>query len=245
VSHTAWNEAAEYRFLDEALRQPDGDRTPLQRRALVAVELLSQAWLSWQPDTAFLSAVVALEALLGEPGDSTKKLRIARLVSYFICGWLEGSYAAGGRPACPLLALPLMASGQPGTELKRLMSDVKEGAFTPCTQFFGVLSCTTIATRSSTAATWVLLLTRKAMRPGSSPHGSCGQCSGGSPSIRLLTSQTWTTRSRRSPRRHGRQSECPPSHGGSRLSCFFCACCCRPELPVRLQVTGQGRSSTS
>jgi hypothetical protein len=32
-----------------------------------------------------------------------------------------------------------MASGQPGTELKRLMSDVKEGAFTPCTQFFGVL----------------------------------------------------------------------------------------------------------
>jgi hypothetical protein len=82
---------------------------------------------------------VALEALLGEPGDSTKKLRIARRVSYFICGWLEGSYAAGGRPACPLLALPLMASGQPGTELKRLMSDVKEGAFTPCTQFFGVL----------------------------------------------------------------------------------------------------------
>ena len=139
MSHKAWNEAAEYRFLDEALRQPDGDRTPLQRRALVAVELLSQAWLSWQPDTAFLSAVVALEALLGEPGDSTKKLRIARRVSYFICGWLEGSYAAGGRPACPLLALPLMASGQPGTELKRLMSDVKEGAFTPCTQFFGVL----------------------------------------------------------------------------------------------------------
>ena len=112
-SHTAWNETAEYRFLDEALRQPDGDRTPLQRRALVAVELLSQAWLSWQPDTAFLSAVVALEALLGEPADSAKKFRIARRVSYFICGWLEGSYAAGGRPACPLLALPLKASGQP------------------------------------------------------------------------------------------------------------------------------------
>jgi Apea-like HEPN len=137
-SHAAWSKAAEYRFLDEALGQADGDRTPLQRRALVAIELLSQAWLSWQPDTAFLSAVVALEALLGEPGDSAKKFRIARRVSYFICGWLEGPYTAGGRPACPLLALPLTARGR-GPELEQLISDIKTGALPPCTQFLSVL----------------------------------------------------------------------------------------------------------
>ncbi len=74
------------------MKQPDGERTSLQRRALTAIGLLSQAWLSWQPDTAFLSAVMALEVLLGEPADKDKKFRIARRVSYFICGWLEDSY---------------------------------------------------------------------------------------------------------------------------------------------------------
>jgi hypothetical protein len=99
-NHAAWANDPVYRFLDLALKQPDGERTSLQRRALIAVELLSQAWLSWQPDTAFLSAVMALEVLLGEAADRDKTFRIARRVSYFICGWLEGSYSAGGRPAC-------------------------------------------------------------------------------------------------------------------------------------------------
>jgi hypothetical protein len=103
-SHAAWNTDPAYRFLHEALKKPDAARPPLQRRALAAVRLLSQAWLSWQPDIAFLTAVMALEALLGEPADADKKFRIARRVSYFICGWLEGSYTAGGRPAVPARA---------------------------------------------------------------------------------------------------------------------------------------------
>jgi hypothetical protein len=138
-SHAAWTSDPAYRFLDTALKQPDGQRTPLQRRALIAIGLLSQAWLSWQPDTAFLSAVMALEVLLGEPADKDKKFRIARRVSYFICGWLEGSYLAGGRPACPLLALPLSARGEPGPDLKRLIADINAGKLRPCTQFFDVV----------------------------------------------------------------------------------------------------------
>jgi hypothetical protein len=86
-SHASWGADPAYRFLDEALRQPDDTRTPLQRRALAAVSLLSQAWLSWQPDIAFLTAVMALEVLLGESADADKKFRIAWYVSYFICGW--------------------------------------------------------------------------------------------------------------------------------------------------------------
>ena len=138
-SHAAWTGDPAYRFLDQALKQPGDQRTLLQRRALIAIELLSQAWLSWQPDTAFLSAVMALEVLLGEPGDRDKKFRIARRVSYFICGWLEASYLAGGRPACPLLALPLRARGQPGPDLERLIGDIKAGNVRPCTQFFDVV----------------------------------------------------------------------------------------------------------
>ena len=138
-SHAAWTDDPAYRFLDQALKQLDGHRTPLQRRALIAIELLSQAWLSWQPDTAFLSAVMALEVLLGEPGDRDKKFRIARRVSYLICGWLEGSYLAGGRPACPLLALPLRARGEPGPDLTRLIADIEKGKIRPCTQVFNVV----------------------------------------------------------------------------------------------------------
>ena len=49
-SHVAWTDDSAYRFLDLALKQPDGQRTSLQRRALIAIGLLSQAWLSWQPE---------------------------------------------------------------------------------------------------------------------------------------------------------------------------------------------------
>lgn len=71
-SHAAWISNLAYRFLDDALRQPEASRTPFQRRALVAIELLSNAWLSWEPDVAFLNSVMALEVLLGED-TGTKK----------------------------------------------------------------------------------------------------------------------------------------------------------------------------
>jgi hypothetical protein len=63
-SHTKWSEDPAYRFLDQALKRNVEQRTPLQRRAIVTIEQLSQAWLTWQPDIAFLSFVMALEALL-------------------------------------------------------------------------------------------------------------------------------------------------------------------------------------
>jgi hypothetical protein len=98
----AWTSEPALRFLDEALAQPEGDRTLLQRRALIAVDLLNQAWLSWQPDVALLNSAMALEVLLGERDDGSKKYRLARRVSYFVCG-LPNDRHADGRPACPYL----------------------------------------------------------------------------------------------------------------------------------------------
>lgn len=137
-SHAAWISDPAHRFLDEALRHPEASRTPLQRRALVAIELLSNAWLSWQPDVAFLNAVMALEVLLGED-NGTKKYRIARRVSYFTCGWPGDVYADGTRAACPLLALPLKGDGTPGAEFRQLLGDIQAGNIRACTQFFDVL----------------------------------------------------------------------------------------------------------
>jgi hypothetical protein len=138
--HEAWVRDPAYRFVDEALARPEADRTVLQRRALVTIDLLSEAWLSWQPDVALLNSAMALEVLLGEEGDKQKKFRLARRVSYFVCGWPgDDRYTAGRRPACPLLTLPLGAGGQPRKELKELIADVYAGRVGPCTQFFDVL----------------------------------------------------------------------------------------------------------
>lgn len=71
----------EYRFLDDALRVPEAGRSELQRRALLAVNLLSQARLSFIPELALLNSVVALEVLLGEDEHNSKKFRLARRAS--------------------------------------------------------------------------------------------------------------------------------------------------------------------
>lgn len=137
--HARWMSDPAYRFLDEALRQPEGSRTSLQRRALIGIELLSNSWLSWQPDVSFLNAAMALEVLLGED-IVTKKYLIARRVSYFTCGWPGQVYADETRTACPLMSLQLRANGTPGAELGQLLSDIRAGNTRPCSQFFNVLA---------------------------------------------------------------------------------------------------------
>lgn len=138
--HQAWSTGREYRYLDEALGRAEADRTVLQRRALVAIDLLSDAWLSWQPDIALLTTVIALEVLLGEERDQDKKFRVARRVSYFMCGWpTDDRYPAGSRPPCPLLTLPLTTRGRPQRELRELIDAVETGQMGPCTEFFRVL----------------------------------------------------------------------------------------------------------
>jgi hypothetical protein len=138
--YQAWATDREYRYLDEALRRTEAERTVLQRRALVAIDLLSDAWLSWQPDIALLTTAIALEVLLGEERDQDKKFRVARRVSYFMCGWPgDNRYPAGNRPPCALLTLPLSTRGQPQQELRELIDAVDSGQMSPCTEFFGVL----------------------------------------------------------------------------------------------------------
>jgi Apea-like HEPN len=139
--YEAWVTDPVYRYVDAALACEEADRTALQRRTLVTIDLLSQAWLSGQPDVALLNSVMALEVLLAEENDVAKKFRLARRVSYFLCGWPgDDRYTTRKRQACPLLALPLDGKGYPEKDLKKLINDVNAGrAELPCTQFFDVL----------------------------------------------------------------------------------------------------------
>jgi hypothetical protein len=141
-SYAKWSRDPAYRFLDQALKRSIEQRTPLQRRAIVAIEQLSQAWLTWQPDMAFLSFVMALEALLGEPDDKAKKFRVARRVSYFICGMPFARFYVGERrPACPFMTMPLDPRGNPRRELQEVMDEVREAGARGlrCTYFFDML----------------------------------------------------------------------------------------------------------
>jgi hypothetical protein len=142
ADHNSWCTDPAFRFLHQALMQPDADRTPLQRRALVGIDLLNQAWLSWQPDVTLLNAVMALEALLGESGSGPKKFRLARRASYFVCGWPDDAlYTSGQRPGCPLMTLPLRSNGEPSAELQEVIDEVRDAGVRGlyCTWFFDVV----------------------------------------------------------------------------------------------------------
>jgi hypothetical protein len=136
-NYSRWTSDPAYRFLNDALLQQEAFRTPSQRRALTAIELLSNSWLSWQPDVSFLNAVMALEVLLGED-TRIKKYVIARRVSYFTCGWPGEVYADGTRLACTLMSLPLNSNGT-NLELGQLVSGMRAGSIRPCSQFLDVL----------------------------------------------------------------------------------------------------------
>ena len=184
--HARWLSDLAYRFLDQALRQPEENRTGLQRRALVAIQLLSNSWLSLQPDVRMLNAVMALEVLLGED-TGTKKHLIARRASYFACGWPGPVYADGTRTACALMSLPLRPSGAPGVELTRLLSQMRAGIARRCSQYFTSWPSTTPGARSPTRASSASPQTRRTAQLGSSPHGCSTACSPGSLGTQMMT----------------------------------------------------------
>jgi hypothetical protein len=141
AEYQAWMSDPAFRFLDHAFGCPEPDRTMLQGRALLAVSLLSRGLLSYKLDVELLNSAMALEVLLGEADDKDKKFRIARRVSYFSCGWPGRLYPGTGRPACPLLSLPLGSgqhAGKPGPQLANILRNMREGRANRCSMFFQV-----------------------------------------------------------------------------------------------------------
>ena len=110
--HQAWMADPVFRFLDHALSCPEPDRTMLQGRALLAISLLSQDWLSYKPDVGLLNSAMALEVLLGEEAD--KKRRLGLPGGPLLLLWMaRPALSRYGRAACPLLSLPLQRAAPP------------------------------------------------------------------------------------------------------------------------------------
>jgi hypothetical protein len=133
-THTAWQGSRTFTSL-AALVGADGPLEEGQRRALLGVQLLSQAVLEHRPAFKILSLVIALESMLLDRSSGPQTFRLLRRVTYFTCGRATGSLCGRGRPACQFLAL------DPGIEadlrqLKRLSKLAKMDRFWRCSEWF-------------------------------------------------------------------------------------------------------------
>lgn len=97
-----------------------GDRAPSegQRRALVGVEMLSEAIIA-PPRPAAAALVTALEAWLKPDRDGALTFTLARSVAFLACGSHNNVQCGRGSDTCPYLALDPTESGVP-RKLKRL-----------------------------------------------------------------------------------------------------------------------------
>lgn len=118
-------------FLSRALAKDE--RTRLEQRAILAARLLSTSTLEQNPDQKLLSAVTALEVMLGDD-DSTgsQKYRLARRHAFLTCLVLSGSMCGRDRPSCPYLALD-PADGTQRQEITALVRRARSDARVRCT----------------------------------------------------------------------------------------------------------------
>jgi hypothetical protein len=75
------------------------------RRALLGVQLLSQAVLEHRPAFKLLNLVVALESMLLERSKGPQTLRLLRRATYFTCARPGSALCGRDRPTCQFLAL--------------------------------------------------------------------------------------------------------------------------------------------
>jgi hypothetical protein len=102
-ARTAWNDSAIFPGL-AALVGAD-PTTDGHRRALVGVQLLSQAILEHRPAFKILNLIIGLESMLLERRRQSQGFRLARRASYFTCGRWNNSMCGRHRPSGQVLAL--------------------------------------------------------------------------------------------------------------------------------------------
>lgn len=90
-------------FLSAALAKDS--RSRLEQRAVLGARLLSTSTLEDDPDLKLLSAVMALEVLIGDDQEGPKKFRLARRHAFLACSVPQQSMCGRDRPSCPYIAL--------------------------------------------------------------------------------------------------------------------------------------------
>ena len=187
--HQAWMADPVFRFLDQALSRPEPDRTMLQGRALLAISLLSQLWVSYKPDVGLLNAAMALEVLLVRRTTRKRKpvLHAGPLTS--LAAGLDRSIPVrAGQPArccrCPS-AVSSTAEAHPGLSCKGFSMRCERAAGSPVRGSSRFAASTAPGTRSSTRAGFQPAGPTRT--PGSSPRCCSARYWPGSPATRTAT----------------------------------------------------------
>ena len=103
-THAAWQASRTFASL-AAQVGADGPLDEGARRALLGVQLLSQAVLEHRPAFKILNLVIALESMLLERNHGPQTLRLLRRATYFTCSKAYDSMCGRDRAACQFLAL--------------------------------------------------------------------------------------------------------------------------------------------
>jgi hypothetical protein len=111
--------------------------TPAQRRAMVGVQLLSDAIVEQRGAFKMVALVTALEAWLLERRRSAQTFHLARAVAFFGCGRHSGDLCGRSRETCPYLELDPAESA----DVKRLKRLRTHGALPPwrCSEWHRVV----------------------------------------------------------------------------------------------------------
>jgi|GEM_PF-3458313 len=100
---TDWISASAFRWAGESIGDPH--RTEAQRRALVGLQLLSQAIVEPRATFKMVATVTALESLLLKRERFGQTFRLARHVAFFGCGRQADDLCGRARDTCPYLEL--------------------------------------------------------------------------------------------------------------------------------------------
>lgn len=97
-----WEQAGVFRWVANAIGA--SAQSEAQRRALVGVQLLSQALIERRPTLKMVQLVTALEAWLLPRRGRAQTFQLARAVAFFGCGRSNGDLCGRSRDTCPYLA---------------------------------------------------------------------------------------------------------------------------------------------
>lgn len=98
-----WRSAAAFRWAAEAIGTPQP--TEAARRALIGLQLMSQALVEHRPALKMVQLVTALEAWLLPQKRGTHTYRLARAVAFFGCGRHNNDLCGRSRETCLYLGL--------------------------------------------------------------------------------------------------------------------------------------------